>query len=563
MDNLFCVGALYGGAPAACGALGKFDAEAVARIAARLPGAREIHRDDASVLFAHPDPVAWTGENERGLAWPERVPARIASSRSWREAAAAGGCGLVLMTDGRRGLHASGSGVGPLYWTGDREAIYFATTVDALVAVDDHPLLPDWQSWASILVLGYPSGAGTPFEGIKRMGPLGLLEGRVNMARRVSDGELAWADTVPGDPDEVPERLASALRKELAALDSDLPIICPLSGGYDSRLLACLLAERQRPKLTTWTVNIDQGNELEEACAAAVSAELGVPHRIVPVGDRPFATQLEAAARSVEHESLLHLEMGRLAQGLPEDGVVVDGLAGDVLFKDLFVDRSVVEAPDWRAAVERFFGRLVTSRLGSELYRAHVWRGLYESARDGFLGEAERFAEHPSAPSLAGYWSRTRRGVSTSPARVLGGGRPVAMPFLADDVARAALSASLEAKLDGALYRRLLQLVNPAVADLPSTNDHLPPPPATRPRINRSREARNAYLDLLERSPVRVWFSERLEASVKGRKLGPLVRSPWLLARLHQVCNLTLWTDRYRERLASVCPPDPFPAAGD
>jgi hypothetical protein len=556
------VGAEHGGAPAGCGALGKFDSDAVARIAARLPRLREIHRDDVSVLFAHPDPVAWTGQDERGLAWPERVPVRIAGSRSWREAAAAGGCGLVLTGDGRRGVHASGSGVGPLYWRGDRQAIYFATTIDALVAVDDRPLLPDWRSWASILVLGYPPGAGTPFDGIKRMGPMALLEGTVDAAREASEGELAWADTVPGDPGDVPERLASALRAEIAELDSDLPILCPLSGGFDSRVLACLLAERPRRELTTWTVNIDQGNEVEETYAAAVSAELGLPHRIVAVDDRPFATEFEAAARLIEHESLLHLEMTRLAQGLPETGIAVDGLAGDVLFKDLFVDRSVVEAPDWRKAVERFFGRLVTPRLGDELYQERAWRGLYEAARDGFLGEADRFADHPSAPSLAGYWSRTRRGVSTSPVRVLGGTRPVAMPFLADDVARAALSASLEAKLDGALYRSLLELVNPAVAGLPSTNDHLPPPPVTRPRINRSREARNAYLDLLERSPVRPWFSERLEAAVSARKLGRLVRSPWLLARLHQICNLTLWTDRYRERLASSRPRDPFPAAG-
>jgi hypothetical protein len=541
--------------------LGKFQADTVSRVAARLGGVRETHRDDVSVLFAQPDPVSWKGDRERGLAWPERVPARIADAQSWREAAAAGGCGLVLMAGDRRGLHASGSGVGPLYWMGNGEAIYFATSVDALlVAVANRSVRPDWRSWASILVLGYPPGAGTPFEGIERMNPLAFLEATADGVRQTSAGELAWADTIPGEPDDAPELVAAALRTELADLDSDVPILCPLSGGFDSRAIACILAERPRPKLSTWTVNIDQGNEVEETYATAVARELSVPHQIVSVAKRPFATELDAAARSVEHESLLHLEMARLAQGLPEEGVVVDGLAGDVLFKDLFVDRSVVEARDWRIAVERFFGRLVTPRLGSELYAEGVWKGLYGIARDGFVGEAERFADHPSAPSLAGYWSRTRRGVSTSPVRMLGSTRQVAMPFLADDVARAALSASLEAKLDGALYRRLLELVNSAVAKLPSTNDGIPPPRATRRMIKRSRQARLAYLELLERSPVRAWFSDRLEAAVTSRKLGPFVRSPWLLTRLHQLCNLTLWTDRYEDRLASVSPPQAFPA---
>jgi Asparagine synthase len=543
--------------PAACGALGEFDQDAVARIAARLKTElRRVHADDTSTLLLDREPIRWSGAAERGVSWPERLPERIATARDWRDAAGAGACGLVAMDDGRRGLHASGSGAAPLYVLRDGPALYFSTELDALVASSSAGLRADWSSWASILLLGFVPGNGTPFAGPARVPPQGLVEADTPTPEALP-GDLAWRDATLGDERDVPERILTALRAEVEAMGPG-PIVCPLSGGFDSRLLACLLAEQRRSDVSTFTVNIDQGNEREEELAAAVAAELGLPHRVVETRSVALGEELAAAAGRVDYESLLHLEMARLAEGLPADGVVVDGLAGDVLIKGLFLDRDVVEAPNSRAASERAFDRLVSAELGEAIFQPETWRSLRASAREAFCAQSERFAGHPSAASLTLYWTRTRRGVATSPTRVLGAERPISMPFLADEVARAALSAPLEAKLGGALYRQVLAQANPAVAALPSSNDALPPAPRTRRPLNRSREARRGYLALLERSPLRPWFSDRLEGAIAAGKLGDLVRSSWLLPRLQYVCAFTLWAERYRDRLAELEPAGPF-----
>src|SRR5918994_996725 len=215
----------------------------------------------------------------------------------------AGACGSSCRASGARCTAQSPASprcTGPR----DANAAYFATAIDPLVGIAGAPE-PDWASWAQILALGYVCGAGTPFAGISRLGPLARLEHEPGGAPRADPGRLAWAEVEPGEPDGVPELLVAGLREQIGALDPDVPVVCPLSGGLDSRLLACLLVERGL-EVETLTVDPQWGHEREQEIAAGVAAQLGVPHRVVPPNGRPFADEFVDTARSVEHESMLH-----------------------------------------------------------------------------------------------------------------------------------------------------------------------------------------------------------------------------------------------------------------
>ena len=541
------------GVPVACGALGAYEAGAAERMRAALaPGLPQVHRDESSLLFLDRDPIRWESERGFALAWSERLPIRAQKARSLAEAAAAGGYGLLVEGD-RRAVHASVSGVGPLYWRRDGQAMYFATAIDPLTRVGAGSLEADWESWAQIIALGYACGDGTPFAAIKRLNPLGSLEHAARTGTRVDRGRLAWAEVEPGGSDDVAEQIVSAIARELDELDPRVPLASLLSGGLDSRLMLALLANRGLD-LAAWTADTEEGRSQDEL-AAAVASALGVPHASIEAVERRFANELDDAARSVEYESMLHLPMARLAGSLPQGAAaVVNGLGGDTFVKGLVLTPEVIEAPDWRRSVAIVFERFAPTRAAP--FEPGAWQAIRGVAEDAFMGEAQRFADHPSAATLTYFWTRTRRGISQAAMRHFGASREIVAPLVSDRVVRAALRAPQRAKRDSALSWRVLELANADVARLPSTESWRDEPPGAQRRSERSRQARAAYISLLERSPLRPWLSEALRGGLERGGLGGELRSHFGLRRVQALCTLQLWLDRYRELLAD---PDPAP----
>jgi hypothetical protein len=544
--------------PVACGALGAFDGRVVERIAANLaPDLTEVHRDEISALWIDRLPIGWQdGASARGIAWSERLPAHAHGARSWREAARAGALGLAI-EEARRTVHASESGAGPLYWTASGGAIYFATAVAPLAAAAPGSLAPDWESWASIVTLGYPCGDGSPFAEVHRLDPLGTLTVAGRGAPTARAGDLAWAAVEPDDAPDLPGEVVARVRHELDLLDGSRELICPLTGGFDSRLLACLIADAGRD-LQTFTINKDLGNEREEELAGAVAASLGLPHSVLAPGGRPFADELRMAAELLDYEAVLRLYLARLACALPNpSAIVVEGF--DIFLKNIFATREVLGAANWRDGAAIMFDQLTPAEQRFPIFEREAWSVLRAATRPRWTQGAERFDGHPSASTLTPYWHRMRRGIGASPTRLLGARHEVAIPLLGARFVRTALRASPEAKFGGAFYRRVLEVANAEVAPLPSTNDELPPPRRTRKRLERSPQARRVYLELLAESPLRPWFSAEMELALERGKLGPLLRSGWGMGRVHALCYLTLWARRHRDRLGEL---DPTPLLG-
>ena len=261
------------GATVACGALGAYDPERVRRIAAALgDGMRPVHDDERSILYCDREPIRWGGERERGYAWIEGDVWR-GDPASWEQASRLGACGLAL--EGRRRLvHSSVSGYARLYWIEDRAATYFASRVDALVRAWPRPLSVDWDAWAATIVFRHPVLGRTPFAEISRLGPHSALRRRLGRSR-VEVPAWPWAEIEPRlSLDAGADAWVASLRETLAPLEGE--ILCPLSGGRDSRIVLCAIpADRE---VTAITVDDDEGGRFEEDHAAPVASILGVGH---------------------------------------------------------------------------------------------------------------------------------------------------------------------------------------------------------------------------------------------------------------------------------------------
>ena len=545
--------AVAASAPVACGALGEFDDTLASKLANAFGGPLgEIHRDERSVLWLDREPLAWEGSAERGLGWSEHVPARAAAGRTWREAGLAGAVGLAFEGD-QPAVHGSVSGTGPLYWMQVGRAAYFATAIHPLTRIAPGTLTPDWEAWASILILGFPNGDRTPFSEIRRLAPMARLE-TANGAAHATHGELVWVHAdLERDPDVAAERVVAALREEVRGLEAGTDIRCLLSGGLDSRLLFALLAERGDIELSGWTIDTEERAD-DVSLAAGVAAKLGRPHFALEPQDPPFSEELREAAARVDYESMLQLPMARAAAAMEPGGPVVFGLAANGLVTGLQTNWSRNGDPLGPSAVAPMFESFVSSR--SQPFAREPGARLYDVARTAFMAEARHFGDHPAAPQLTFWWNRGRRAIGPASQRVLGERHEVVAPFVADAVAAAGIG-SVPARLTP---QRILRVANAEVARLPSS-DEAPSPRARDTRAHeRSRQARREFVSVLRRSPMRPWFSRRLDQRLEEGRLGAALRRHVGLRRVQMLASLTLWAERYADVIGD---PDPSPLLGE
>ncbi|HEY5815306.1 MAG TPA: asparagine synthase-related protein [Solirubrobacterales bacterium] len=538
-----------------CGALGAYDPERVRRLAVALdPRARVVHEDGRSILALDREPLRWGGPGRCGLGWIEGDTwPRGPGPSDWQETARRGACGLVV--DGqRRFVHSAVNGLAPIYWIDDGRATYFSSRIDPLVRSAPRLLSIDWDAWASILALRYPLGERTPFAEIRRLGPFSTLRRRF-AGPRPRAHRWPWAEIEPHlSLDTGAEATASALRESLEALSGS--VICPLSGGRDSRLLLSVLAAAGRTSLTALTVGDDEGAPFEEDLAAAVAGTLGVEHERIGALVEDYPADWEERARRVEHQFVDHAWLVPLARRIAGTGSpVLDGIALDTLMQTgtRFHTPEVLDLSDPRTSSEALFESLRRYGQGQLALAEGLRQPILERSRAQFIAVAKPFEGHPSQPNLALYASRTVRGISTYPGGLLGAGAAVLVPGAQDPVASAILAVPSAAKGAAGLQAAVQRLVDPRVAELPSTGE-MPRATPHLPRRWRSEPALAAHRRRLAEGPFTPYLSPDLLGWLNDPGRGEL--TPDLRLGMEAVSLLHSWWHRYREHLREVNPID-------
>lgn len=540
-------------APIACGALGRYDPDRLRRMAELLGAGAFVHEDDSSALILDREPVEWSGNRQRGLGWAEgdarRPPTRFAG---WTAAAEAGICGLVL--DGRRRfLHSAVNGLAPLYWLEQGGAVYFASRIDPLVRTSPSRLSIDWDAWASIVALRFPAANRTPFAEISRLPQSSTLRRRFGDAR-MKEERWSWAEIEPHQGLEAAaEGAAAALEELLAPLPGG--IVCPLSGGRDSRLLLGALARDGRIAATA-TVPDDEGDTHEEDLAAPVAAAFEVPHERLRGEAAEYPADWEERAARVEYEFVDHAWLVPLVRRVAESPTPVpDGFAIDVFASGgrNFYRPGHFDDSSPRAATAAMFEALRQYGHAHLALEESLQEPLISRARELWTPPARRYEGHPLQVVYAFYESRSRRGVSTYSTKLVGDRSWTIVPGAADSFARATLSTSLEEKDEARLYRRISEILAPEAAALPTTGD-VPRKEPHLPVRWRSKPALEAYRRRLLDGPLAPHLSPQLRAWIDG----PAEAEPDRNLRLgiEGVSLLHAWHRRYRDCLREVDPTD-------
>jgi hypothetical protein len=547
--------------PLACGALGRYDPALVAEIGRRLAGeASAVHEDGSSILLLDRPAIRWRARRTQGFAWSEGRPAKR-SVASWKDAACElAACGLVAHREHRR-VHSSVSGVAPIYYVEHEGAVYFASRIDPLVQALSRRYTIDWRAWASIFYLRFPIGERTPFREVKRLRPFSTLEWDADRREATArQHRWPWAEVQPTlGLDEGAGAVVEAMRATVAPLSRGT-VFCTLSGGWDSRLLLCLLADNGHDGLHAMTVSPDNGHHREEELAARAATSLGVPHSTLEGDAAAFWDDARERALRVDFQLAAPPWAMPLAAALRgRSGVATDGLGLDTLAQGgtHYYTESMLRAvgtPDG--------ARELWTRLLGQVMRHATWRtlgrelddNLKDLARRQFMNEASQFRGHPAEMVLTFYATRTVRGISLTPHAVLGADVATVTPCTDHRVAVACLATDPVEKFHTRIYQALFAKVNATVMGLPSTHDELPAPAITRERRGLSAEAVRGYERVLTGGPLEPALSSEVRGHLAQGTLAQGLADPTLHRGVLAISLFHLWHERYRDRLAGGDP---------
>ncbi len=534
--------------PLVCGALGRYDLGRIRRTAAALGhDVQVVHQDETSALAMDREPIRWGGARRAGLGWIEALP-WAGRAASWQEASQAGACGLVIEGRDRR-VHSSVHGLGAIYWMSESNALYFASRIDPLVQGAPGPLTIDWDAWSSIITMRFPGADRTPFAEIRRLAPYATLGWRRHRAT-IESPPWPWTQTEQhlGDR-EAGEVLAQSLRDTVAAVGR--PTLVPLSGGRDSRMLACAFGEAGLAARTV-SVSDDEGAAFEEDLAAPVAATLGLEWDVLRAAAANYPRNWLTRARLVEYQFADHAWLVPLSRHLAQQSLPVsDGFAIDVLLGrgKRFLTPETQDASDPRRATRALFDSM---RRYGKAHRAlveHLHEPVLARARDLFNEVASEFEGHHSQSTLTFYRTRSVRGVACYPTGLLGQRASIVAPGVSLDFALASLSATDAAQADDGLYRATFEALAPEIGRMPSTSD-TPRPAPRRPRLWRADPAVAAHRDRLAHGPLAGLVAPGLKAWLQDAPRPEL--DPDLRLGLEGISLLHAWWERYRGQLREV-----------
>ncbi|WP_100448724.1 asparagine synthase-related protein [Glycomyces xiaoerkulensis] len=528
-----------------CGALGRWSRERLERLRRDAPdGLSTAVEGPTAVLCTTGTTDSWSSGSRRGRYWDPFASG--SEPTRWQDAAesrlAAG-----LQTEPVAALHTDALGLHDLYYREIDGAVYFASRIEGLLDLGDAPLHIGWDAWAAILAFHAPAADDTPFREIRRL--------RAATALAVDDGRLSRDSFEPGWLQETED----AKTTPTDVVDTVTEAIVPaseaamtLSGGWDSRLLG-ILARRRIGAITAWTTSGDDGHDRDVAYAGPVAEALGMEHRTLIPGPEAWVEEHAAVRERLEFQTHLHTWIMPVARSLHDrERTVIDGLAGDILFKSALVGKSLATETDARRREHRLWKTLEQRRLrANRMLRPAVADLFTETTGDRLHAAVAPFIGHRAGAMLGVLHLRTARAIGLSGRWLLGPELDVRTPFAHPEVLRAAIRVPAEEKLGGAFYRRMLHTADPHVAALPSTNDGRPLG-ARRGRRQASPESlRILGRHVREAEPIMALLTPTARRAVKDPDALALLGSGMGGMRTLAWAGLFgNWLERHRARLA-------------
>ncbi|GAA2170583.1 MULTISPECIES: hypothetical protein [Glycomyces] len=284
-----------------------------------------------------------------------------------------------------------------------------------------------------------------------------------------------------------------------------------------------------------------------------VAEALGMSHDVLIPGERAWLDEYAEVRRRTGFQTVHHVWLMPLARNLHGKGApLLDGLAGDVLFKSTYVSDALLAEQDPALQSRLLWEGLKNNRLrANEFLRPEVAASFIDCSKDAFRSAMAPFSGHEAAVTLGKLHTRAARAIAPSPLWLFGPEIDVELPFLQPEVIRAGLRVPLASKTNGDFYRRMVAAADSRIAALRSTNDGGLPAPAG-PRRQTSPESLKVLSEQIGSSAIVMNLltpearHSILEPSFPGRP----GRQRRKLAMLHWASLFAHWLEHHESDLA-------------
>ncbi len=374
-------------------------------------------------------------------------------------------------------LHTDLFGLNDVFYRVLDGTTYFSNRLEPLTRLGGD-LTMDLASWGATYGLYGFVAETSPFQEIKR---LRFGESLVWQDRRVEVRRTLprWL-TDPGEEADIPD-LIEALRAALPPRTMRRHQIT-LSGGWDSRMIALGMAAQRSRRPWAWSTDNDDGFQDDIQLARSVALGLGLRHTVVLPPAQAFLASRRETLQRTEYLTWLHTWLTPLAGRVRSPIPLLDGLGGDVLFKDE-AGKAAAGGSDADHQTELLWRNMGCHRItAAGILRPDIADAWKESSLALVRQDQGLWAGHPAEFCLRRLLLRNARVIGTSPLRLFAPETPVLLPFLHPTFVRTLIAVPPHRKYDGQLTREVLYALDPVVGALRSTNDRPRSRPTARPR---------------------------------------------------------------------------------
>ena len=366
-------------------------------------------------------------------------------------------------------------GLKPFYYSYQDGVFAFSTDLNWLVRNSSRKFTVNYNTFSQYICLRHPFGDETLFQEIFRVPQGELLRYSVKEDQLQSIPYFSYLSIKP-DTSITPEQvLAETPRRFKAALERQLngakKVVLPLSGGYDSRLIACGL-NALGVKLETFTTHKDYRFTTDTIAAAEVAKLLKANHHYKDLPVNYLARFHQKKCRLVNFETSYHPWILNLLTILPEEPLpCFDGLGGDACLGGSEVTPefwSLWRKKEYNKLLQIYFRWYKTSFEG--LISSKYHKIIKKLSTKKISSEFNKVKGNANGLIYLGLRNFTRRAISLSTFGILANKQPIRTPFFDHEFFDWTLSIPVRQKVNAKIYGQIFRIISGKTATIPTTH---------------------------------------------------------------------------------------------
>jgi len=346
-------------------------------------------------------------------------------------------------------------GFQPLYWVNEGPNIYFSSHTKFF----DRDFDP--TGWGSFLSLGYTIGNFTLTSNVKRVSPARVIVIDLDF-KNVSTHQYWSFPSISSNPsiDILYESMVDSMDKAISAANSDHFLL--MSGGFDSRLIACLLKRKSCPFRGVIVSHNDENFDADAKLAQALARQLSIPYDFYTPEKDYFSSKayIDYLFESDSEISSLYLFISQVAQYVPNgtvwDGIIPGGsLKGNKGGFQTYLSLRMRKYEDsmWDAA--------------RQVFAKGVAEQMWQSFQDALHKEVSNYSDDSEGVTVFNFQNRMRNRIAPNPFKIFQKNAQIMTLGMTKDYINCAMGFNYQEKGEHKLYFKLLSRHLPEALQIP------------------------------------------------------------------------------------------------